>query len=424
MNSRERINLILNHEKPDYIPLDLGGSPITGMHVSSIYKLRQALSLDKPGTPVKVINPYEMLGEIKPDLMEVLKVDVVSLMRKKNNFGFENENWKLWKTFDGTPVLVPEKFNTEPDENGDIYMYPQGDKSVSPCAKMPKDGYYFDILSRQNEPINDNNLNVEDNFEEFNIISEEELKYLGKEVDRLYNESDKAIFANFGGTSFGDAAQVPAAYLKNPKGIRDIEEWYVSLVARQDYIYKIFEYQCNIALKNLKKIYEVVGNKISLVLTTGTDFGGQDSLLISPRTYRDLFKPFYKLVNNWIHKHTTWKSFIHSDGSIMPLMEDLIESGFDVLNPVQWTAANMNPEDLKYKFGDRLVFWGGGVDTQKTLPFGTPREVKEEVTKLIKILGENGGFVFSTVHNVQACTPIENILAMYEAYEASKYIYH
>jgi len=154
MNSRERIELTLNHEMPDRIPLDLGSSPTTGMHVSTVYKLRQTLKLDKPGTPVKVIDIYQMLGEIKPDLMEVLGVDVVMLDGQKNFFGFNNENWKEWRMFDGTPVLVPEKFNTEPAANGDIFVYPEGDKSVAPSGRMPKDGFYFDAIPRQ-EPIDD-----------------------------------------------------------------------------------------------------------------------------------------------------------------------------------------------------------------------------------------------------------------------------
>lgn len=416
MNSRERIELVLNNEKPDRVPLDLGGSPVTGMHVSSVYKLRQALGLDKPGTPVKVIDPYQMLGEIKSDLIDALGVDVVSLTGIRNFFGFKNEGWKPWETFDGTPVLVPEHFNTEPDENGDLYMYPQGDKSVPPSAKMPKGGYYFDAICRQ-DPIDDDNLNVEDNLEEFTPISDEELKHFKDEAERLYNETDKAIFANFGGTAFGDISLVPAPWIKHPKGIRDIEEWYISTVSRRDYVYEVFDRQCEIALDNLKKIYEAVGNIVSIVYVSGTDFGMQTGPFISPKVYRDLYKPFHIRVNNWIHKNTEWKTFIHTCGSIMPLLDDFIDAGFDILNPVQCSAANMNPVELKEKYGSKIIFWGGGVDTQKTLPFSTPDEVRKEVRERIEILGHDGGFVFNTIHNVQAGTPVENLIALYETYK-------
>ncbi len=416
MNSRERVNMTLNHKQPDKVPLDLGGSTVTGMHVSSVYILRQALGLDEPGTPVKVIDPYQMLGEIKPDLREALGVDVISLSPRKNIFGFENKDWKNWETFDGTPVLVPGKFNTEPNEDGDLLMYPGGDKSAPASARMPEGGYYFDSIIRQ-EPIDDDKLDIEDNLEEYNPITEDELEYFKNEAERLYNETDKAIFADFGGTSFGDIAFVPGPCLKHPKGIRDIEEWYISTISRRDYVYKVFEKQCEIAMENLKKAYDVVGNKISVIYISGTDFGMQTGPFISPKQYRDLYQPFHKTVNDWIHKHTEWKTFIHTCGSIIPLLDDLIESGFDILNPVQCSAKDMDPQTLKNKYGDKVVFWGGGVDTQKTLPFGTPEEIKEEVKKRIKIFGKNGGFVFNSIHNVQARTPIENLLALYETYK-------
>ena len=128
MNSRQRVEAALNHQQPDRVPLDLGGSPVTGMHVTSVYKLRQALKLDPPGTPVKVIEPYQMLGEIAPDLQDALGVDVVGLGGRKTMFGFENSGWKPWTIFDGTPVLVPAGFNTDPEPNGDILMYPEGDQ--------------------------------------------------------------------------------------------------------------------------------------------------------------------------------------------------------------------------------------------------------------------------------------------------------
>ncbi|NWG75648.1 MAG: methyltransferase, partial [Rubrivivax sp.] len=189
MNSRERVNLTLNHQEPDRIPLDLGGSVVTCMHVSIVYQLRQALGLDVPGTPVKVVEPYQMLGEIKPDLIDALGVDVVGLRSTKTMFGFRNEDWQPWTTFDGTPVLVPAGFNTEPEPNGDILMYPEGDKSVAPSGRMPKGGWYFDSITRQ-LPIDDDNLNVEDNMEEFEPISDADLDYFRREAERLYTETD------------------------------------------------------------------------------------------------------------------------------------------------------------------------------------------------------------------------------------------
>lgn len=415
--SRQRVEKALNHQTPDQVPLDLGASAVTGMHVSSVYKLRQALRLDAPGTPVKVVEPYQLLGEIKPDLLSALGVDVVGLISPRNMFGFKNQGWKPWTTFDGTPALVPEAFNTDLEPDGSILMYPEGDRSAPPSGHLPSDGWYFDTIVRQST-IQEDRLNVEDNLEEFTPISDEDLAYFGREAERLYNETDKAILANFGGTAFGDIALVPAPWLKHPKGIRDISEWYMSTVARRDYVYAVFERQCATGLANLEKIYEVVGNRVSAVFVTGTDFGTQQGPFISPRAYRSLFMPFHKQVNQWIHTHTPWKTFMHSCGSVRALIPDFIEAGFDILNPVQVSAANMDRTELKASFGDRLAFWGGGIDTQQTLPNGTPEQIRQEVKQSLEVFGQGGGYVFNTVHNVQPRVPVENLVALYEAVAA------
>lgn len=414
MNSRERVEHALNHMEPDRIPVDLGGCGQTGMHVTTVYKLRQALTLDAPGTPVKVIEPYQMLGEIKPDLLEFAGGDIVNLGGLRTMFGYKNEGWKSWTFHDGTPLLVPEHFNTEPEANGDILMYAEGDKSYAPSAKLPAGGWYFDSLMRQPE-IDDDHLNVEDNLEEFGPISNEELAHLGRESERLYTGTDKAIMFTLGGTGFGDIALVPGPSLKDPKGIRDVMEWYMSTKTRRDYVYQIFERQCEIALENLPKIYEVVGDRVSAVWISGTDFGAQNNSFISPEAFCDLYQPFYRQVNDWLAKHTGWKRFIHSCGSIRNLIPHFIDAGFEILNPVQTSAKNMDPASLKAEFGDQVSFWGGGVDTQHTLPFGTPDEVRAQVKERIAAFGLGGGFIFTPIHNVQASVPVENLIAMYEA---------
>lgn len=413
MNSRERVHTALNHREPDRVPLDLGGSAVTGIHVSSVYLLRQALGLDSPGTPVKVIEPYQMLGEVKPDLMDALGVDIAGLGSTKTLFGFPNEGWKPWTTFDGTPVLVPEGFSTEPEENGDILMYPEGDRSAPPSGRMPYEGWYFDTIIRQ-PPIDDDHLDVEDNLEEFGPIADAELEHFRAEAERLYEGTDKAILANFGGTAFGDIALVPGPWLKHPKGIRDVEEWYVSTVLRREYVYQVFERQCDIALANLERIHGVVGERVAAVFVTGTDFGTQKGPFISNQAYRELFMPFHKRVNDWVHEHTTWKTFTHTCGSVVALIPEFVEAGFDILNPVQCSAAGMDPAALKRAFGDQITFWGGGIDTQHTLPFGTPDEVRREVRERIEVFGPGGGFIYNTIHNIQARVPVENLLALFE----------
>ncbi len=414
MNPRQRVTLTLNHQQPDIVPLDLGGGPTSGMHVSSVYLLRQALKLDAPGTPVKVIEPFQMLGEIKPDLIAALGVDILPLGMRNTMFGFRNENWKPWTFFDGTPVLVPEAFNTQSEPNGDILMYPQGDHNAPASGRLPYNGFYFDAIIRQ-PPIDEAALDPMENLEEFQLISDQDLEYLRVESSKLYEETEMAILGNFGGTAFGDVGLIPAPQLKNPRGIRDIAEWYMSTASRPTYIYKVFEGQCEIALQNLERIHAAVGEQITAIFMSGSDFGMQNGPLISPKNYRSLFKPFNKALNDWVHQHTTWKTYMHCCGSIAKLIPDFIEAGFDILNPVQTSAADMDPQMLKNRFGNEIVFWGGGIDTQKLLPFGSPEQIRLQVQERMSIFGRGGGFVFNPIHNVQACIPVENLIALYEA---------
>ncbi|MGC9327172.1 MAG: uroporphyrinogen decarboxylase family protein [Candidatus Hinthialibacter sp.] len=411
MKSRDKVLASLNHQNSGCVPIDFGSTAVTGMHVSCVAALRDYYGL--PQRPVKVHEPYQMLGWIDEDLQDALHIDVDGVNARNTIFGFPNENWKTWRTPGGLEVLVSEHFQTTEDENGDILIYPQGDRSAPPSGKMPKDGFFFDTIIRQ-EPIDDNRLNPEDNLEEFGPISEEDLQHLSHEIQRLHH-SERAIIASFGGTAFGDIALVPAPFLKRPKGIRDIAEWYMSTASRQDYIHQIFEKQCEYALANLAKIYPIVGDHIDAVFICGTDFGAQKSTFCSVSTFRNLYMPYYKQVNDWIHRNTPWKCFKHSCGAVEKFIPSFIEAGFDILNPVQCSAAGMDPNHLKDAYGDQIVFWGGGVDTQKTLPFSTPDQVREEVLQRCEIFSRHGGFVFNAIHNIQANTPVENITAMIDA---------
>ncbi len=409
--SRDRVQQVLHHQVPDRVPLDLGGCNTTGMHVSCVAALRDYYGLEKK--PVKVHEPVQMLGWMDDDLKKAIGIDTEMVFPRGTNFGYKNENWKTWRMYDGLEVLVGENFNTTVDENGDTLIYPQGDLHAPPSGKMPKDGYFFDAIIRQ-PPFNEEELNPEDNLEEYKEIQEDDLAYLQDAVHHAA-QSGRAVFASLGGTSFGDIARVPGTALKYPKGIRDISEWYMSIAIRPDYIKTVFETQCDLAIRNLEKIHNAIGNQVDLNYICGTDFGTQNSSFCSVDTFRDLYKPYYKRVNDWIHQQTHWKTFKHSCGSVEKFLDDFIDCGFDIFNPVQCSAAGMDPQMLKDRYGDRLIFWGGGVDTQRTLPFGTPEEVRREVLERLETFSREGGYVFNPVHNVQARTPVENIVAMIDA---------
>ncbi len=414
MTPRQRVLRALSYRQVDRVPVDLGGTLGTGAHVSVIANLRRALGLDKGGERVKVVEPYQMLGEVAADLRDMLGIDTVNLPGPKNHFGFADADFKPWRTFDGTDVLVGDKFNTEPEPNGDVLQYPQGDKSAPPSGRMPKGGYYFDDIIRQ-EPIDEAKLDPADNLEDFAILGEEDLKLYEERARDLYDNTDLAITTGLPGTSFGDIALVPAAFLKHPKGIRDIEEWYISTISRREYIKEVFAGQAQIAIKNLERIYQAVGERLCAVWLDGTDLAAQNTLFCGPDTYRELYLPFSRKLNDWIHTHTKWKTMKHCCGGCEPLIEGFIDAGFDILNPVQTSAQGMDPQLLVDKYGGRIVFWGGGADTQQTLPFGEPDQVRRQVAERVHIFNAKKGFVFSTVHNIQCNTPTENVVAMFEA---------
>ena len=411
MTSKENFRAALLHKQPERLVVDFGSTPVSGIHVSVVENLREYFGLQKK--PVKVTEPYQMLGEVDEELMEAMGVDVMGLPARNNMFGFENTGWKEFKTFWDQEVLVPGDFNTSVSEKGDLLIYPEGDLTAPASGMMPSSGYFFDTIIRQ-ETLVDGQLDPEDNLEEFDFASDEDLNYWKTNLDTV-KSSDKAIVANFGGTALGDIALVPAPFLKNPKGIRDVAEWYMATMMHTDYIHAIFDKSSEIAIANLQKYFNIVGNNIDVIFICGTDFGTQESTFCAPETFDELWMPYYQRINNWIHENTSWFTFKHSCGAVESFMSRFIEAGFDIINPVQINAKGMDPALLKEKYGTDLVFWGGGVDTQQVLPFGSVEDVKQQVLKQCEILGKNGGFVFNTVHNIQAGTPTENVIAMLDA---------
>ena len=413
MNGRERLEAALNHIETDRPPVDLGSCGQTGVSASTLYKLRGALGL--PQTPVKVIEPFQMLGEIDEDVRKALSVDVVGLWNRGTFFGYNNENWKPWTMRDGTPVLMAGGFEYDTDEKGDIWLYPQGDRTVPYSAHMPDSGYFFDNIERAPAVDEAALTPVEDYQDDFATPSDEDLIYWEVESKRLYEETDYGIMGVLGGAGLGDVAMIPGPAIKNPKGIRTIEGWLMAHLLYPDYVREVFKMQTEAALKSLVLYREAVGDRIQAVWLSGTDFATQNSLFMAIDTFRDLYKPYYETINGWVHEHTKWKTFYHTCGAVEPLIDDLIEMGVDILNPVQCTAKGMEPRGLKEKYGDRVVFWGGAADSQTVLPYGTPEEVAAQARERIEIFSKGGGYVFASIHNIVAKVPPENVIALFGA---------
>ena len=436
MTPRERVRRTIEHQAPDMVPLDLGSTSVTGIHAMAYRTLRELTGAGGArgggdaryredargggdadgGGRIRVIDPFQMLAEVEEGVRERLGVDTFGIQLPYTVFGFRNDRWKPWRLFDGTEVLVAGGFEYDLDANGDVLIYPQGDRKAKPSGRMAKNGYYFDAIVRQ-KPFDEKTLDARRWVEQsFALYADEDMRYLEETSKKAYEQTDYAVVANFCDGGLGDIGIVPGPNVKEPEGIRDPEEWYVSLALRKDYIGEIFELQTDLALKNLEMYLQACGERVQVVDVSEADYGGQAGLLFSKETFRSLVKPNLGRINGWIHARTGWKTFYHSCGAVGELMEDFIETGVDIINPVQYSAAGMDLAELKRRFGGRVVFWGGGIDTQRVLPFGTPEEVGEEVKKNVSILSKGGGFVFSAVHNIQANIPAPNLRALFDAF--------
>ena len=411
MTSRERVRAAINHIEPDRVPIDLGASPPTGIQAGALCKLRDAYQLEKK--PVKVNEPFQVLGEVEEDVRQAVGADVVGLWSPYTFFGYKNEDWKPWRLSDGAEVLIGGGFRYKTDKNGATYFFPGN--SENPSAIMPKGGYYFDSILRQ-EPVDEDDLDGKRDFKEmFSLFSDEELRAIQDQADEYYNNTDYSLIGNFGGMALGDAGLLPGPGMERTPGIRKIEDWYMAHYLHPSYIKEVYDYQTEIAEQNLKLYIQAVGDKIDVIYMSGADFGTQKAELMSCDMFREFYKPWFKKVNHMLHEKTNWKLFYHSCGSIVNLLRDFVDMEVDILNPVQCSAAGMDPKWLKENFGDQLVFWGGAIYTQHTLARGAPEEVFREARERLEIFSPGGGFVFNAVHNIQHTTPVENIVALFEA---------
>jgi hypothetical protein len=381
------------------------------MSASTVFRLRKALGL--PEIPIKVVEPFQMLGSIDSDLLEAVGADVVPLWNPGNLMGVLNKPVKPWKMSDGTPVLMPENFEYDVTSTGDVFVYPQGDRSAAYSLHMPAGGFFFDNIDRAERVDEDDLTPVEDFKDSFTVHTEATCRHWERMSKELYEGTEYALLGVLGGMGLGDAAELPGPFLKKVRGIRRMDEWLMAHLLFPEYIEQVFAYQTEIAIQNLELYRQSVGGRIQAIWLSGTDFGTQNVLFTSAEVFRRLYKPFYRKINDWIHKHTEWKTFFHTCGAIYELLDDFIEMGVDIINPVQCSAVGMDAKKLKANYGDKLVFWGGGVDTQKTLPFGTPEEVCREVRQRLEIFSPGAASCSRRFYNTVANVPAENLVAMY-----------
>ena len=392
MNSRERVQLALNHQQPDRVPIDVGGTRQSGIAASTYHKLKERLGFS---TPTRVFDLYQILAEIEEPVLDRLGADVVGLNRPAVTFNIRNEDWKPWQLFDGTPVEVPGGFNPVTEANGDILLSnPDG----SPLAKMPKGGYYFDRLDTYPGAAH-----ADPDSLQLPLLTSEECDHFHAQAEALWQNNDRAILAAMG----------PPYELFFGLGTGDFQAWMITLATEPDYVGALYEKIVDAWIENLRLFNDAVGDRVAII-QFNDDLGTQDAPFLSLKMFRELIMPHYKRGLDWIHQNTDKKTFMHNDGAIFSFIPTLIEMGVDILNPVQTTAKGMDPVKLKDEFGNRIVFWGGSCDCQGTLSFGTPEEVAAEARQAIDILSPGGGYVFTSVHNIQAEVPPENVIALFD----------
>jgi uroporphyrinogen decarboxylase len=395
MNSRQRVLAAINHQQPDRVPIDVGGTRQSGIAASTYHRLKQQLGV---ATPTRVYDLYQMLAEIERPVMERFGADVVGLNRPDVAFGIVNQDWKPWQLFDGTPVEVPGGFQPVVEAGGDLVIL-RGDE---PIARMPKDGFYFDRVEKFPGAAH---VDLDDYQPP--LLADEVFDHYRAQAEALYQNTDFAIVAPLG----------PPYELFYGLGTGDFEMWMITLASEPDYVSALYEKLVAAWLVHLERFAEAVGDRVQ-ILQVNDDFGTQHSLFLSVDMYRRQIMPYYQRGLDWIHQNTKLKVLLHSDGAIFPLIPSLIETGFDILNPVQTSAAGMDARRLKDEFGDRLSFWGGSLDCQKTLPYGTREEVVREVEQHLRVFAPGGGYVFTSVHNIQAAVPPENVIAMFDTARA------
>ena len=373
----------------------------SGISAIAYNKLKEYLGIK--GGETRLFDLYQQLAEPELEVLDRLGGDVVPLSRLAPAFGIRSDRWKPGKLPDGSDCMVPYGFDPVENDRGDLEIIKDGHV----VAKMPKGGLYYDTVYFPYA-----NAETIDDVDKIPItgISDEELLYLKKEAQRLYETTDKAVMGLFGGN-----------VLEWGQGEWGYEKFFLTMAENPDLVLYWLDKLVNVHMSDLKKYMDAVGEYINIIQFSD-DLGTQLAPMISPNMYREMIKPYHKKLYGYVRdNYPKAKVFIHCCGAIFDLLPDLIDAGVEIINPVQISAAGMDPRKLKDNFGNDLSFWGGGADMQGFVNRNEIPAIKPHVRELIDIFPPGGGFVFNQVHNIQADIPPEKVMAIYEvALEARK----
>ncbi|GAB1481776.1 uroporphyrinogen decarboxylase family protein [Treponema sp.] len=395
MNSRERIRNAVNHKTTDKLPVDFGAMRSTGIQAIAYNKLLKHLG--RTDEKAIVYDIFQQLADPAPALIDLMGGDVRQVHRLKPAFGIDIKAWKDGILPDGSACTVPAGFTPVKNEKGGFEVISGG----IPIASMPEGGLYFDQTIH---PYAGASSIADIDRIPAGTVDKEEIPFVKAEAEALYTSSDKALLFAFGGNIL-EAGQLDFGY----------EQLYMNLALEPELMHHYFGRLVESYLENLNALIPVLEPYIDIV-QFGDDLGTQVALQISADMYREMIKPYHKML--FRHVRDRWpklKVFFHSCGAIADLIPDLIDAGIQILNPVQISAKGMEPAFLKKEFGADLTYWGGGVNMQETVVTGSIEDIKAEARRNIEIFSKDGGYVFTQVHNIQANVPPEKVLAIYEA---------
>ena len=414
MNSRERALAALNHIEPDGRPcIDFGATLATGISAVVYNKAKKILGYDTLTTVEDVISQN---AEIEPFMLEEMGGDFVYLRRLAPSVGIPVQGYKPSVMTDGTPCLQPELYNPVKSADGDLLLYglPHHLDYLHPYAKgEPDDAYCGEVIcrcpkgfhsyARLFHPMKDVTTMEQLDRYVYPEMTQVEYDFYAAEAKRLRETTDKALTGIFLGNVF-EMGQLYWGY----------EEFFINMGVEKELTMAFIERRTDCYMRDLKKYLDAAGQYLD-VIQFNDDLGTQGSLLISRQMYREFVKPFHKRMFSYVRDHyPDIKVFFHSCGAIKEIIPDLIDCGVQIINPVQISAAGMDPAALKREFGKELVFWGGGVDTQNVLSRVSVSEVQQNVKQMLDIFAPGGGYVFSQVHNVAANVPAENLVACFK----------
>lgn len=400
MTSRQRVDAALNREPTDRLPIDFGGTRISGVAAIAYKNLIKNLGINED---VYLSDIKQQLALPSVEVIDRMGGDVVLINRLGPTTGMpflQIDRWKEGQMTDGSPCLVPETYEPQYQNDGSVQVVYQGEV----IARRPQGALYFDMC---HPPLKDAESIADIDAYEFpDPWSEREEVFLEEQIQKYYYGTNKALF--------GGVPLLNQSFYEIGAVIFGYEQFMMNLMLKRDMMEHWLDRKLENDLKILDKYLEITGPYLSAI-QLNDDFGAQDAMQIPPDMYREIFKPRQKKWIEFVKSRSNAKVFIHCDGAVEEILPDFIEIGIDILNPVQTSAKGMEPVKIKQKYGKDLCFWGGGVETQSTLPFGTIEDIKQEVLQAIKVLGQDGGYVFATIHNIQADIPPEKIRAVFEA---------